>query len=254
MTSWNAAAATRCTRSSTCAWSPSAAARRCRKRCRGSSLRASTRFPLRRRCAAGRRRRRQGVLARRAQRDRAAAARAAAEGARRAARRSSVAGETEFPSSTCSCATWRTDRSRARTARRSTCGRQSGSSRSVAPRTTPRCVRTTTRVRSSSTRAAGQSVDGLAVRTCDALREAGDRAYALSAIPQAEQYYEAALELVPEDDPKRSDLLFRLGRTRFFRSEEGGEEFEQAREAFLSAGDARAGGGGHSLPGTDRLA
>ena len=83
-------------------------------------------------------------------------------------------------------------------------------------------------------RAAGQSVDGLAGRARAALVEAGDRAFALSALPQAERYYHEALELTAKDDPQ---VLFKLGRARFYRLEEGREELVAAEERFLAAGD-----------------
>src|SRR4029453_1307196 len=42
------------------------------------------------------------------------------------------------------------------------------------------------------------------------LKEAGDRAFALSALPAATRFYSAALELWPADDPGRPHLLLRL--------------------------------------------
>lgn len=90
-------------------------------------------------------------------------------------------------------------------------------------------------------RAAGREVDELATRAQVALRDAGDRAAALNALPQAERYYAEALALMPEDDPERPELLLRHGRTQFLRREEGEHELESARDGFLAAGDrARA--------------
>jgi class 3 adenylate cyclase/tetratricopeptide (TPR) repeat protein len=86
-------------------------------------------------------------------------------------------------------------------------------------------------------RAAGQSVEGLLERTSAALREAGDRAMSLSAWTQAERYFSEALELTHEDDAARAPLLLELGRARHLRTYGGRDEFEQAREAFLAAGD-----------------
>jgi class 3 adenylate cyclase len=57
-------------------------------------------------------------------------------------------------------------------------------------------------------RAAGGETAELATRARHRLREAGDRAYALSAFPAARGFYGAALELWPADDEGRADLLF----------------------------------------------
>jgi hypothetical protein len=89
-------------------------------------------------------------------------------------------------------------------------------------------------------RAAGREVDELGTRAQVALRDAGDRAAALNALPQAERYYAEALALM-EDDPERPELLLRHGRSQFLRREEGEHELESARDGFLAAGDrARA--------------
>ena len=85
--------------------------------------------------------------------------------------------------------------------------------------------------------AAGQEDDELVVRAWNALRDAGDRAMTLNALPQAEMYFRHALALISVGDPARPRLLFRLGRARFLREEEGAEEFEAARDGLLSAGD-----------------
>jgi class 3 adenylate cyclase len=60
-------------------------------------------------------------------------------------------------------------------------------------------------------RAAGRDLGVLAVQARDALREAGDRAFALNAAQGAARFYRAALELRPDDD-ERPELLFALGR------------------------------------------
>jgi class 3 adenylate cyclase/tetratricopeptide (TPR) repeat protein len=82
-------------------------------------------------------------------------------------------------------------------------------------------------------RAGGQSVDAVAPRASIALSEAGDRAAALHALPQAERYYRESLAL----DSEQPELLFRYGRVLFYRSEQGSKELEVARDAFLVAGD-----------------
>src|SRR5207253_3057725 len=60
-------------------------------------------------------------------------------------------------------------------------------------------------------RAAGSDNEELVTRTRRALRDAGDRAFALKAWPAAAQFYAEALELWPEDDPERPYLVFRGG-------------------------------------------
>jgi class 3 adenylate cyclase/tetratricopeptide (TPR) repeat protein len=90
-------------------------------------------------------------------------------------------------------------------------------------------------------RAAGRDVDELAPRARRALRDAGDRAMALNALPQAERYYAEALALTSQDDPERPELLLRLGGARFHSREEGEDELEAARAGFVAIGDrARA--------------
>ncbi|MDQ2982245.1 MAG: hypothetical protein M3R26_07990, partial [Actinomycetota bacterium] len=86
-------------------------------------------------------------------------------------------------------------------------------------------------------RAAGQDHGEIDARAKEALREAGDRAAALNALPQAERYYAEALELAAPDDPERPELLFRYGRIRYARESQGAEELTAARDAFVAAGD-----------------
>ena len=70
-----------------------------------------------------------------------------------------------------------------------------------------------------------------------ALREAGDRAFALNAFPAASRYYAAALELWPPGDPDRAELLFRLARARFVSGDELRDQaLAEAREALLASG------------------
>ena len=89
-------------------------------------------------------------------------------------------------------------------------------------------------------RAAGQDVSGIAGRVRVALREAGDRALALNALPQAEKYFREALALAQGDDADYPDLLFRLGRALYLRHEEGQEELAEARDRLLARGDREA--------------
>jgi tetratricopeptide (TPR) repeat protein len=85
--------------------------------------------------------------------------------------------------------------------------------------------------------AAGQAVDATADRARAALRDAGDRAATLHALSAAERFYADALALTSDDHPERPELLFRLGRMRWHRLEEGGDELEAARDAFAAAGE-----------------
>jgi class 3 adenylate cyclase/tetratricopeptide (TPR) repeat protein len=87
-------------------------------------------------------------------------------------------------------------------------------------------------------RAAGADLDELVPLARTAFREAGDRAASLHALPAAERYYADALALAP-DDP---ELLFRHGRVRWLRTEEGADEVQEARDAFLAAGDREGAG------------
>jgi len=91
-------------------------------------------------------------------------------------------------------------------------------------------------------RASRQDVSALEAQTVRALREAGERALALNALAQAENYLHQALALTP-DDP---ELLFRYGRVLYLRDEQGEAELaeagrrlppEQAAEATLLLAD-----------------
>jgi class 3 adenylate cyclase/tetratricopeptide (TPR) repeat protein len=88
-------------------------------------------------------------------------------------------------------------------------------------------------------RASGQDVAPIASRARIALRDAGDRAFALNAFPAAARYYALAAELWPQDDAERPELLFRLARAHHVSGDERREEsLEAAREASLAAGRA----------------
>src|SRR6266699_1475624 len=79
--------------------------------------------------------------------------------------------------------------------------------------------------------AVGQQVAGLEELARAALRDAGDRAAALGLYAAAARSYGEALQLCPQEDPQRAELLLRLGRARC-RGEGAGEE------ALLAASDA----------------
>jgi tetratricopeptide (TPR) repeat protein len=86
--------------------------------------------------------------------------------------------------------------------------------------------------------AAGQEVSDLRGRTRTALREAGDRAFALNAFAQSSAYYLEALERTPASSPERPDLLFRHARALHVAEDTSREAaLEEARGALLGAGD-----------------
>jgi predicted ATPase/class 3 adenylate cyclase len=86
-------------------------------------------------------------------------------------------------------------------------------------------------------RASGHDASELAEAARLALREAGDRAFALHAFAAAARFYAAALELWPPDSPERPKLLFELGRARYYGEEEGEAELEEAAAALVALGD-----------------
>jgi class 3 adenylate cyclase/tetratricopeptide (TPR) repeat protein len=88
----------------------------------------------------------------------------------------------------------------------------------------------------SFARAAGTEPPGLAARALAALGDAGDRAAALGGWETAARFLAGALELSPEGDPARGQLLLRLGRARCRGEMTGAEELTAAREALLAAG------------------
>jgi tetratricopeptide (TPR) repeat protein len=86
------------------------------------------------------------------------------------------------------------------------------------------------------TRAAGGDVGPLERPARQALREAGNRAYALSALQSAADLYQKALDLWPRDDPTYPRLLFELGQTLLWWRNQGAPEFEEAAELLLASG------------------
>jgi class 3 adenylate cyclase/tetratricopeptide (TPR) repeat protein len=86
--------------------------------------------------------------------------------------------------------------------------------------------------------AAGRPLDAIQERARLALRDAGDRAFALGALTAAERYYDSAVALWPADDPGRSRLLLeRAQTTSYLRPEDAVDRLEEARGALLEAGD-----------------
>jgi class 3 adenylate cyclase/tetratricopeptide (TPR) repeat protein len=85
-------------------------------------------------------------------------------------------------------------------------------------------------------RAAGQDAGDLAHRASAALRDAGDRAFALNSFAAAARYYADALGLWPDDDT-RPELRFKHAHALFLTGDDRSEdELETARDALVSAG------------------
>jgi class 3 adenylate cyclase/tetratricopeptide (TPR) repeat protein len=86
-------------------------------------------------------------------------------------------------------------------------------------------------------RAAARPTGDIADAARVALREAGDRSFSLNAFPSAARYYGAAVDLWPDGDPERAELLFSLARARHRAGDELAEQtLEEAREALLAKG------------------
>jgi predicted ATPase len=89
--------------------------------------------------------------------------------------------------------------------------------------------------------AAGRADATLLDRTRRALREAGDRAAALSAFAAAAAFFGRALEHWPREDPARAQLLFAHAEALHESGDERREQaLEEARDALLAAGDREA--------------
>ncbi len=86
-------------------------------------------------------------------------------------------------------------------------------------------------------RVAGGDSTAVGERARFALREAGRRASALLTPAAARRFYAAALDLWPEDDRERPQLVLELGRVRMYGDLEGDDLVEQARDSFLALGD-----------------
>jgi class 3 adenylate cyclase/tetratricopeptide (TPR) repeat protein len=87
-------------------------------------------------------------------------------------------------------------------------------------------------------RASGAEDGDVAERVRFSLRDAGDRAFALNSFAVAAAQYEDALELWPQDDPERADLLFRRGRALHWAYDEERQQaaLEEALDALLESG------------------
>ena len=86
-------------------------------------------------------------------------------------------------------------------------------------------------------KATGQDQADLAERGRLALRDAGDHAAELAALATAARFYEAALELWPEEEPDRAELMLSALEARWS-VEEGdlSEGAQEARDRLLAAG------------------
>jgi class 3 adenylate cyclase len=93
------------------------------------------------------------------------------------------------------------------------------------------------------TKATGQDTASLAEKGRLALRSAGERASALGAPRAATRFYDAALELCPEDDPERAELTLRAADARWWTGggSEVAEQATQARDLLLAAGNDELG-------------
>ncbi|MGH2539113.1 MAG: ATP-binding protein [Actinomycetota bacterium] len=66
---------------------------------------------------------------------------------------------------------------------------------------------------------------------------AGDRALGLSSFAVAERSYRAALDLWPDNDPRRATVLLRYGRARWSQELAAAETLIEARDALLASSD-----------------
>ena len=90
-------------------------------------------------------------------------------------------------------------------------------------------------------RAAGRPTEEIAEQAGFALRDAGDRAFALNAFAHAAHLYEQSVELWPDEDPARPELLFRRAHALHLAADERQlEALEIARDALLETGTATA--------------
>jgi class 3 adenylate cyclase/tetratricopeptide (TPR) repeat protein len=90
-------------------------------------------------------------------------------------------------------------------------------------------------------RAAGQLIDApFAAQALESLRDAGERAFSLSAFATATGFFESAIELAPAGSIDRARLLFRIGRSRFFAGDSDQGVLAAASADLLACGDRDA--------------
>jgi class 3 adenylate cyclase len=88
-------------------------------------------------------------------------------------------------------------------------------------------------------RAAGLDVSALTEPARRSFAEAGDRAQALGSLPAAHGFYTAALELMPDGDPRRAGVLLERSRVALHVGGTALADAEQAVALFESAGDTQ---------------
>ena len=116
-------------------------------------------------------------------------------------------------------------------------GLRRGSSRWAAPTITRRCWPTTISRPLALAKASGIEAESLVESARRALRDAGDRAAALYAVRSAERFYDAALELWPEDGVERAELLYRRALPTGYHVAGGDpDRLAEARDAMLALG------------------
>jgi len=86
-------------------------------------------------------------------------------------------------------------------------------------------------------RASGLDLGLLPEQTRDALRRAGERAFALNAFESAARFFSSALELTAPDDASRPHLLFGLGEALFFQGDDPHTILEEAVARLVDADD-----------------
>jgi len=89
-------------------------------------------------------------------------------------------------------------------------------------------------------RAAGQATESLQQRARIALREAGDRATALQALPAAVRFYSDAVDLWPEGEPGAHEVRFKYAHALIRAEGRGDHLLEAALEGLAAAGNDEA--------------
>jgi class 3 adenylate cyclase/tetratricopeptide (TPR) repeat protein len=87
-------------------------------------------------------------------------------------------------------------------------------------------------------RAAGRDETGLARRACVALRDAGRRAVALNTFTSAARFFEAAVDLMPEDNPDWPRLVLEHAEAAVYVDLSSDRRLIEARGALVAADDA----------------
>ncbi len=96
--------------------------------------------------------------------------------------------------------------------------------------------------------ATDRPVTEIAERAREALTEAGDRAAVLTSFRSSARFYEHALELLPEEDARRPELLLRFGRALHYSADERAEwMLEEAVRTLLGAGWSEKAAEAHAL-------